>query len=69
MGVKKSVARADIDRMDRKILFMCITVFSTIGGYLPTFIGQSQFSVMSILGGLFGGIAGVFVARRIDQSW
>jgi hypothetical protein len=55
--------------MDRKILFMCITVFSTIGGYLPVLIGQSQFSVMSILGGLFGGIAGVFVARRIDQSW
>ena len=69
MGVKKGAARADIDRMDRKILFMCITVFSTIGGYLPVLIGQSQFSVMSILGGLAGGIAGVFVARRIDESW
>lgn len=48
---------------------MCITVGSTIGGYLPTFIGQSQFSVASILGGLVGGVAGVFVARRIAESW
>jgi len=69
MGVKKDAARADIERMDRKILFMCITVGSTIGGYLPVFIGQSQFSVASILGGLVGGIAGVYVARRIDASW
>lgn len=61
--------RADIGWMDRKILFMCITVGSTIGGYLPTFLGQSDFSVASLLGGLLGGIAGVFVARRIDESW
>jgi uncharacterized membrane protein YfcA len=61
--------RADIRWMDRKILFMCITVGSTIGGYLPTFLGQSDFSVASLLGGLLGGVAGVFVARRIDESW
>lgn len=61
--------RADIGWMDRKILFMCITVGSTIGGYLPTFLGQSDFSVASLLGGLLGGVAGVFVARRIDESW
>jgi hypothetical protein len=54
--------------MDRKILFMCITVGSTIGGYLPTFLGQGDFSIASLLGGLVGGIAGVFAARRISES-
>jgi outer membrane lipoprotein SlyB len=55
--------------MDRKILFMCITVGSTIGGYLPVLVGQGDFSIASLLGGLVGGIAGVFVARRIDASF
>jgi len=55
--------------MDRKILFMCITVGSAIGGYLPTFLGQGDFSIASLLGGFVGGVAGVFVARRIDESF
>ncbi|HYA08471.1 MAG TPA: hypothetical protein VEG24_02710 [Gaiellaceae bacterium] len=55
--------------MDRKILFMCITVGSTVGGYLPTLLGQGDFSIASLLGGLIGGIAGVWVAHRIDASF
>lgn len=55
--------------MDRKILFMCITVGSTIGGYLPVLVGQGDFSFASIVGGFLGGVAGVFVARRIDESF
>jgi uncharacterized membrane protein YfcA len=67
--VKTGGSAADTGAMDRKILFMCITVGSTIGGYLPTFIGQSQFSLMSIIGGLAGGVAGVWVAHRIGETY
>ena len=69
MGLKRGPARADIGWMDRKILFMCITVGSTIGAYVPTFLGQGDFSIASLLGGFVGGVAGVFVARRIDESF
>jgi uncharacterized membrane protein YeaQ/YmgE (transglycosylase-associated protein family) len=55
--------------MDRKILWMCITVGSTIGGYLPTFLGQGAFSLASFVGGIAGAVAGVWAARRIDASF
>jgi len=42
---------------------------STIGGYLPTFIGQGSFSVASIVGSFVGGVAGVFAARSIDADF
>ena len=54
--------------MDKRVLAMCILVGSTVGGYLPTFVGQGQFSIASILGGVVGGIAGVWLAARISES-
>ncbi|HVM56258.1 MAG TPA: hypothetical protein VMT74_02265 [Gaiellaceae bacterium] len=55
--------------MDRRILFMCVGVGSTIGGYLPTFVGFGAFSLVSFVGGAAGAIAGVWAARRIDESF
>ena len=55
--------------MDRKILWMCITVGSTIGGYLPTVVGQGAFSLASFAGGIAGALAGIWAARRIDASF
>ncbi len=46
-----------------------MAVGSTIGGYLPTLVGQGSFSVASFLGSGLGGIAGVFAARRIDADF
>ena len=29
--------------MNKKVVAMCVIVGSTIGGYLPTFVGQGSF--------------------------
>jgi hypothetical protein len=52
--------------VNKKVLWMCMAVGSTVGGYLPTFFGQSSFGLISIFGSLVGGVAGVFAAQRID---
>ena len=54
--------------MDRRVLLLSVTIGSTIGGYLPTFAGYGTFSMVSFLGGIAGGIAGVWAAVRIDAS-
>jgi hypothetical protein len=55
--------------MNRKVLWMCMAVGSTVGGYLPTFFGQGSFSLASIVGSGLGGVAGVFAAARIDADF
>jgi outer membrane lipoprotein SlyB len=55
--------------MNKKVVAMCVIVGSTIGGYLPTFVGQGSFSAASIIGSLLGGVAGVFAARGIDADF
>jgi hypothetical protein len=59
---------SDPPRVNKKVLWMCMAVGSTIGGYIPTYFGQSSFGLMSILGSLVGGVAGVFAAQRIDAD-
>jgi outer membrane lipoprotein SlyB len=48
---------------------MCIGVGSTVGGFLPELFGQGSFSVAAMLGSLVGGIAGIWLAIRIDASF
>jgi hypothetical protein len=57
---------SDSRQVNKKVLWMCMAVGSTVGGYLPTFFGQSSFGLISIFGSLVGGVAGVFAAQRID---
>jgi hypothetical protein len=58
----------DPQDMDRKILWICMLVGSTIGGYLPTLAGYSSFGAVSLIGSGIGGVAGVFAAARIDAA-
>jgi outer membrane lipoprotein SlyB len=60
---------ADPPKVNKKVLGMCILIGSTVGGYLPTFVGQGSLSVASILGSAAGGVAGVLAARRIDADF
>jgi uncharacterized membrane protein YjjB (DUF3815 family) len=60
---------ADSTSMNKKVLWMCMAVGSTVGGYLPTYFGQGSLSLASILGSAIGGVAGVFAARRIDADF
>ena len=48
---------------------MCMAVGSTVGGYLPTVVGQGSFSLASIAGSAVGAVAGVFTASRIDADF
>lgn len=61
--------RADSADMNKKVLWMCMAVGSTVGGYLPTLVGQGSFSVASIVGSGIGAVAGVFAAARIDADF
>jgi outer membrane lipoprotein SlyB len=60
---------ADSANMNKKVLWMCMAVGSTVGGYLPTLVGQGSFSLASILGSALGAVAGVFAAQRIDADF
>lgn len=62
-------ARSDSRTMNRKVLWMCMAVGSTVGGYVPTYFGQGSFSVASLLGSAVGAVAGVFAAQRIDVDF
>ena len=61
--------QADSGRMNKKVLWMCMAVGSTVGGYLPTFFGQGSFSLAAIVGSGVGAVAGVFAAQRIDADY
>ncbi len=61
--------RADSRVVNKKVLWMCMAVGSTVGGYLPTFVGQGSFSLASIVGSAVGAVAGVFAASRIDAEF
>jgi hypothetical protein len=60
---------SDSRTMNKKVVAMCVMVGSTVGGYLPTYVGQGSFSAASIIGSFLGGVAGVFAARRIDADF
>lgn len=62
-------ASSDSRTMNKKVVAMCVMVGSTVGGYLPTYVGQGSFSAASIIGSFLGGVAGVFAARRIDADF
>ena len=61
--------RTDLRFVNKKALWMCMAVGSTVGGYLPTFVGQGSFSLASIVGSAVGAVAGVFAASRIDADF
>jgi len=64
--MKKDRPEADLSSMERKILWMCITFFSTVGGFVPELFGQSGFGVMAMFGTIVGVFAGVWVAKRVS---
>ncbi len=55
--------------MDKRVLWLCLAVGSTVGGMLPEAWGASAFGLASLVGSGVGGIAGVWAALRISQSF
>ena len=46
---------------DKKLIMLGMIIGSTVGGYVPVIWGGSAFSFGSIMCGLIGGIAGIYV--------
>ena len=59
---------ADKQAVEKRILWMCLVVGSTLGGFVPEAWGASGFGVASIVGSAIGGIVGVWAAARISAS-
>lgn len=55
--------------MSAKTLVMIgLTLGSLIGGYIPTFLGDSMFSMWSLIGSTVGGLIGIYVGYRLSSS-
>ncbi len=51
----------------RSVVGLCITMGTIAGGYVPDLWGAGSFSVASLIFGAIGGVAGVFVGRRLVE--
>jgi hypothetical protein len=51
--------------MDRRVVWICVVVGSTVGGLLPVAWGASAFGLASLALATLGGIAGVWFAVRL----
>ena len=54
--------------MDKRVLWMCMAVGSTVGGLVPEAWHASSFGLAAILGSAVGAVVGVWVAARISGS-
>jgi hypothetical protein len=53
--------------MGRSLIGICATAGLFIGGYVPVLWGASSFSVQSLLFGVVGGVAGVWLGVRLAE--
>ncbi|HSX17937.1 MAG TPA: hypothetical protein VLE51_01100 [Candidatus Saccharimonadales bacterium] len=53
--------------MNKRLLWGSITIFSIIGSYIPVLWHASEFSAASILGGLIGGLFGIWAAIKLNE--
>lgn len=51
--------------MDKRVIWLCVLAGSTVGGFVPELWGGSGFGMASILFGIVGGIAGVWVGAKL----
>ena len=58
-------APADACGMERRVIWLCAAVGGTVGSLAPALWGASEMSLSSIVLGLIGGIAGVFLGARL----
>jgi hypothetical protein len=51
----------------RSITGLCVTFGTLAGGYVPTLWGGSDFSLASLVTAALGGVAGLWLALRLQQ--
>jgi uncharacterized membrane protein YfcA len=56
--------------MNKRVILFFATVFSILGGYLPVLFGDNELlDGWSILGGLVGGIIGIWLGVYVSKRW
>lgn len=56
--------------MNKKVLLFFATIFGIAGAYVPALFGDTDvFSVWSILGGVIGGIFGIWLGVVVSKRW
>lgn len=57
--------------MNKGLILLFVTVFSTIGSYIPVFLGDDGgfLSGWSILGGFVGGVVGIWLAVWLSKRY
>jgi len=53
--------------MGKSVIGMCAGFGSVVGGYVPVLWGASGFSLVSIVFGLAGAVAGVWLGVRLSS--
>ena len=53
--------------MGRGVIGMCALFGSFVGGYVPTIWGAGSLGMESLLAGVLGGIAGVWLGVRLSD--
>jgi hypothetical protein len=54
--------------MSKGLAYLAITIGGAIGSYLPVILlHQDSLGLLSILGGVVGGLAGIYLAYRISN--
>ena len=54
--------------MPRSVSGMCAVFGSFVGGYVPTLWGASSLGLESLLAGVLGGVAGVWLGVRLSDA-
>jgi hypothetical protein len=53
--------------MERRVIWLCVGFGSILGGFVPEMWGGSAFGGWSLLFGVLGGVAGLWLAVRITS--
>ncbi len=54
--------------MDKKVIYIGASIFGALGSYLGSLIdGGNLLGIWSILGGLVGGMLGIYLAFKFQQ--
>ncbi len=51
----------------RFMIYLFLTIGSFVGGWIPTLWGAGALSFQSLLGGLIGGLVGIWTGFKLGQ--
>ncbi len=69
MKPQKPSVRYNVQMQSRSLVWLGLTVGSTIGGFVPELWGASLFSFSSVVLTAVGGLAGIWVGYKLTQGY